>query len=93
MGISSFYVDAGSCSHGDLGQIGFNDVLILPKSSKLNSRSEVNLEKTFVFKNNITWTGIPIIAANMTSVGTLEVYNTLSKYKIITALHKFYKLL
>ena len=70
----------------------FNDVLILPKSSKLNSRSEVKLEKTFVFKNNITWTGIPIIAANMTSVGTLEVYNTLSKYKIITALHKFYKL-
>ena len=70
----------------------FNDVLILPKSSKLNSRSEVNLEKTITFKNNITWTGIPIIAANMTSVGTLEVYSVLSKYKIITALHKFYKL-
>lgn len=70
----------------------FNDVLILPKSSKLNSRSEVNLEKTITFKNNITWTGIPIIAANMTSVGTLEVYNVLSKYKIITAFHKFYKL-
>ena len=70
----------------------FNDVLILPKSSKLNSRSEVNLEKTITFKNNITWTGIPIIAANMTSVGTLKLYNVLSKYKIITALHKFYKL-
>ena len=25
LGISSFYVDAGSCSHGDLGQISSND--------------------------------------------------------------------
>ena len=70
----------------------FNDVLIMPKSSTLNSRSQVNLEKTITFKNNVTWTGIPIIAANMTSVGTLEVYSVLSKYKIISALHKFYKL-
>ena len=30
--------------------------------------------------------GIPIIAANMTTTGTLEVYNCLSKFKIITAL-------
>jgi len=70
----------------------FKDVLILPKSSQLNSRSQVDLERTITFKNGITWTGIPIIAANMTTVGTLEVYNVLSKYKMITALHKFYTL-
>ena len=29
LGISSFYVDAGSCSHGDLGMISSGDVLIL----------------------------------------------------------------
>ena len=29
IGISSFFVDAAACSHGDLGQIGSNDVLIL----------------------------------------------------------------
>ena len=70
----------------------FKDVLILPKSSQLNSRSEVELETKITFKNGVTWSGIPIIAANMTSVGTFAVYNTLSKYKIITSLHKFYKL-
>ena len=29
VGISSFYVDAGSCSHGDLGMISSGDILIL----------------------------------------------------------------
>jgi len=29
LGISSFYVDAGSCSHGDLGMISSGDLLIL----------------------------------------------------------------
>ena len=29
LGIPSFYVDAASCSHGDLGKISSNDVLIL----------------------------------------------------------------
>ena len=29
LGISSFYVDAGSCSHGDLGMISSGDILIL----------------------------------------------------------------
>ena len=72
--------------------LDFKDVLILPKSSELNSRSEVDLNKTITFKNNEKWTGIPLIAANMTSVGTLDIYSVLSKYNIITAFHKFYKL-
>jgi arabinose-5-phosphate isomerase len=29
VGIPSFFVDASACSHGDLGQISSNDVLIL----------------------------------------------------------------
>ena len=70
----------------------FKDVLILPKKSNLNSRKEVNLERTIDFQNGLTWTGIPIVAANMTTIGTLEVYKVLSTYKIITALHKFHKL-
>jgi len=72
--------------------LDFRDVLILPKNSNLNSRSKVDLNRTLVFNNDINWTGIPIIASNMTTVGTLDVYKVLSKYKIITALHKFYKL-
>ena len=70
----------------------FKDVLILPKKSYLNSRKEVNLERTITFQNGVSWTGIPIIAANMTTIGTLDVYKVLSNYKIITALHKFHTL-
>ena len=72
--------------------LDFKDVLILPKKSNLNSRKEVVLERTIVFQNGVSWTGIPIVAANMTSIGTLDVYKVLSTYKIITALHKFHTL-
>jgi GMP reductase len=72
--------------------LDFKDVLILPKMSKINSRSLVNLERTFLFNNNMQWTGIPIMCANMTTTGTLDVYKILSKYKILTILHKFHSL-
>lgn len=36
------------------------------------------------------WTGIPIIAANMDTTGTFKVYDCLKKYKMLTALNKFY---
>ena len=72
--------------------LDFKDVLVLPQFSSVNSRSLVNLEKSLNFKNGETWKGIPIVAANMTTTGTFEIYNVLSKYKIITAFHKFYKL-
>ena len=69
-------------------KLDFNNVLIRPKRTILTSRSQVNLEREMVFPNSTsTWEGVPIIAANMDTVGTLEVYNELSKLKIITALH------
>ena len=71
--------------------LDFKDVLVVPIFSALNSRSEVNLEREIKFKNGSEWCGIPMIAANMTSTGTFELYNVLSKQKIITAFHKFYK--
>ena len=72
-------------------KLDFNDVLIRPKRSTLSSRSLVNLERTINFKNSgQSWTGVPHIAANMDTIGTYEVYQVLSKHKIITAFHKFY---
>lgn len=72
-------------------KLDFNDVLIRPKRSKMSSRSEVNIERTFFFPNSKQkWTGVPIIAANMDTVGTYQVYQELSKHHILTALHKFY---
>ena len=74
-------------------KLDFSNVLIRPKRSTINSRSQVNLEREFKFKYSpLTWNGIPIIAANMDTTGTFEIYHTLKKYKIITATHKFYTL-
>ena len=72
-------------------KLDFEQVLIRPKRSELNSRNEVDLTRTIHFKNfSGLWNGVPIIAANMATTGTFEVYNELSKPKIITAMHKFY---
>lgn len=72
-------------------KLDFSDVLIRPKRSTLTSRKDVLLERTFTFLHSPkTWTGIPIIAANMATTGTMEMAKALSKHKIITALHKFY---
>ena len=69
-------------------KLDFNDVLIRPKRSKMSSRSQVNLERTFKFPNSKqSWTGVPIIAANMDTVGTYSVYLELSKHHILTAMH------
>lgn len=72
-------------------KLGFKDVMIRPKRSTLKSRSQVSLERNFTFKNSQKkWTGVPIIAANMDTVGTFEMAEALSKEKIITAIHKHY---
>ncbi|MBU95058.1 MAG: GMP reductase [Balneola sp.] len=76
-------------------KLDFSNVLIRPKRSTVSSRSEVDLEREFKFVNRqggASWKGVPVIAANMDTTGTFSVYETLSKYKIITALHKFYRL-
>jgi len=74
-------------------KLDFSNVLIRPKRSTINSRSEVDVERMFTFRNckSLQWKGVPIISANMDTTGTFEVYHCLSKHKIITALHKFYK--
>ncbi|MCZ2085397.1 MAG: GMP reductase [Flavobacteriales bacterium] len=72
-------------------KLGFKDVMIRPKRSTLKSRSQVSLERNFTFRNSQKkWTGVPIIAANMDTVGTFEMAEELSKEKIITAIHKHY---
>ena len=73
-------------------KFGFDDLCLRPMTSSLNSRADVNLERTFKFKHSPkSWTGVPIIAANMDTIGTIAMANALQKYKMITALHKFIK--
>lgn len=72
-------------------KLDFKDVLIRPKRSTLKSRSQVNLERTFTFKHSKqTFVGIPIMAANMDTVGTFEVAEAFAQYKMICCMHKHY---
>lgn len=73
-------------------KLGFKDVLIRPKRSTLKSRSEVDLMRCFSFfkYSTIKWFGIPIIAANMDTIGTFQMAASLSKFNILTAVHKYY---
>lgn len=71
-------------------KLDFKDVLIRPKRSVLKSRSEVMLEREFRFRNSgVTWSGIPIIAANMDHTGTFAMANALTEHKLLTAMDKF----
>ena len=72
-------------------KLTFDDVMIKPKRSALKSRNDVSLSRKFKFRHSqFNWEGVPIIAANMDTVGTLEMANNLSEHKMLTALHKFY---
>lgn len=76
-------------------KLDFSDVLLVPKYSgneNLTSRSQVILEKEFKFSCGHIWKGIPIIATNMSTIGTFRVHEVLSKYNMLTALHKHYNL-
>ncbi len=74
-------------------KLGFKDVMFKPKRSTLRSRSLVDLNRTFKFRNSkIEWTGVPIMAANMDTVGTFEMALELQKHNLFTAIHKHYSL-
>ena len=74
-------------------KLGFKDVLIRPKRSTLKSRALVELDRTFVFLHSkMQWCGVPIIAANMDTVGTFEVAEALAEHRMLCAIHKHYGL-
>ena len=74
-------------------KLGFKDVLIRPKRSTLKSRSQVNLERHYNFLHSKKdWRGVPVIAANMDTVGTFAVAEVLAEFGLLTALHKHYNL-
>ena len=70
-------------------KLDFRDVLIRPKRSTLSSRKEVDLKRTFKFKHSgFEWTGVPIMAANMDGVGTIEMATALYEHRMFTCLTK-----
>ncbi|MDP2087795.1 MAG: GMP reductase [Flavobacteriaceae bacterium] len=74
-------------------KLGFKDVMIRPKRSTLNSRSQVSLIRKFQFLHTqTTWEGVPIMAANMDTVGTFAMAKKLAEFNMFTAIHKHYTL-
>ncbi len=72
-------------------KLDFRDVLIRPKRSALPSRAEVDIHREFAFKHSQRrYRGIPIIAANMDTVGTFEMALALAPFDLSVALHKHY---
>ena len=72
-------------------QLDYCDVLLRPKRSALVSRSEVDIEREYVFKWCPTaLKGTGVIAANMATTGTFEIAQEMQKLHLFTALHKHY---
>ncbi len=77
-------------------KLDYNNVLIRPKRSTLGSRSEVELFRTFQFRNAETddnerhYQGVPIMASNMDGVGTFEMADALLDHGLFTCLVKSY---
>jgi GMP reductase len=69
-------------------RLDFCDVLIRPKRSNISSRKQVSLSRRFKFKNGKTWEGVPIVASNMDTIGTIEMSKSLTKHNMITCLSK-----
>jgi GMP reductase len=69
-------------------KLDYNDVLIVPSISDVKSRKDVSLEVETTFKCGTTWKGVPIMASNMSTVGTHRMAEVLSEYKMITCLRK-----
>ncbi len=74
-------------------KLGFKDVMFRPKRSTLSSRSQVSIDRSFKLMNSgIQWDGTPIMAANMDTVGTFGMAESLYKNQMFTAIHKHYSL-
>lgn len=77
-------------------KIDFEDVLISPKRSYIDSRSDVNLERAYGLlhqngdKSRLKGTGV--CAANMHTTGSFEMANAMAQMQMFCALSKHYKI-
>ena len=76
-------------------KLDYNDVLLRPKRSTLASRKDVDIAREFKFKwSGKSFKGVPIIAANMDGVGTLDMARAFIEdgNGLTVAVHKHYDL-
>jgi GMP reductase len=87
-------------------KLDYSNVLLRPKRSTLGSRKDVGLTRNYTFRNYVptemsmevlrpeshpAYKGIPIMAANMDGVGTMEMADTLAELGMFTCLVKTYE--
>lgn len=73
-------------------KLDFDDVLIRPKRSRVTSRRDVHLIRDFVFPHSSRGLAcVPVVAANMDTVGSFNVAKTMAKNHCLTCLHKHYQ--
>lgn len=72
-------------------QLDYADVLIKPKRSTLNSRSEPDIYRTYKMKHtNRSLYGNGLMVANMATTGTFAMAEVFAKNLMFTCLHKHY---
>ena len=73
-------------------KLDYDDVLIVPRASALDSRKDAELFTSVEFKglNSTAFRGVPVMAANMDGVGTFEVADVLRSHGLFTCLAKYY---
>ncbi len=75
--------------------LDFDDVLIRPKRSVAPSRGSIDLTREHHFRSGAPqtkWVGIPIIAANLDTTGTMRMAAAFHDLNMLTCLHKYYPL-
>lgn len=73
--------------------LDYSDILILPRYSKVASRKDVDLTRTFRgYKSKASFISSPVMITNMYHTGTIEMANcdAVTENKISVCLHKFY---
>ena len=71
--------------------LDYSDILIRPKMGiNLNSRKDVNLQRTFKFKHGQIRNGLGVCNANMATVGNFSVAKKLLAKGMFATLHKHY---
>ena len=72
-------------------KLDFDDVLIRPKRSEAPSRKTVELTRTFKLLHGYgSFSCLPIIAANMSAIGTVKMADVFAEFEALTCLHKFH---
>ena len=72
-------------------KLDYSDVLIRPKRSTLTSRYDVDMNREYTFYHSKRkWSGVPIMASNMDTVGTPQMYERMLEMNMITCPARHY---